>query len=86
MLIPMRCVTCNNSLSDKWVPYINTVQSRKSSSDETVENTLELSYIDSSNASGELSIEGKVLTELGLTKYCCRRMMLTNVHMISYTS
>ena len=29
-------------------------------------------------------IEGKILDELELHKYCCRRMMLGNVHIISY--
>ena len=28
----------------------------------------------------------KILDELGLHKYCCRRMMLSNVHLISYIS
>ena len=32
----------------------------------------------------EKSIEGEVLDKLGLHKYCCRRMFLTNVHLISY--
>ena len=32
------------------------------------------------------SIEGKVLDELKLHKYCCRRMTLGNVHIISYLS
>ena len=30
------------------------------------------------------SIEGEVLDELGVHKYCCRRMFLGNVHLISY--
>ena len=29
------------------------------------------------------SIEGEALDELGLHKYCCRRMILGNVHLIS---
>ena len=31
-------------------------------------------------------IEGKVLDEMNIHKYCCRRMMISNVHMISYIS
>ena len=33
-----------------------------------------------------INVEGKILDELELHKYCCRRMMLGNVHIISYLS
>ena len=29
------------------------------------------------------SIEGHVMDELGLHRYCCRRMILGNVHLIT---
>ena len=32
----------------------------------------------------EKTIEGKVLDDLNLHRYCCRRMFLGNVHLISY--
>ena len=89
MLIPVRCYTCGEILSDKWVPYINTVQSEKNKIDSDINpetDLLELKYIDITNPKPEKSIEGKVLDELGLHKYCCRRMMLGNVHIISYLS
>ena len=47
---------------------------------------LELKFIDVTDKNPEKSIEGKVLDELNLHKYCCRRMMLGNVHIISYLS
>lgn len=31
---------------------------------------------------GEIMDEGKALTELGLKRYCCRRMVLTHVDLI----
>lgn len=31
---------------------------------------------------GEMMDEGKALTELGLKRYCCRRMILTHVDLI----
>ena len=89
MIIPVRCFTCNKVISDKWVPYINTVQSEKNKIDSNINpetDLLELKYIDITNPKPEKSIEGKVLDELGLHKYCCRRMMLGNVHIISYIS
>ena len=86
MLIPVRCFTCNEVLGDKWVPYVTEVQKRKNSSNEIIDDTLDLKYIDVKQKNSEKSIEGQVLDDLNLHKYCCRRMMLTNVHLISYTS
>ena len=89
MLIPVRCYTCGEILSDKWVPYITAIQSDKNeikSEVDSEKDLLELKYIDIKDPNPEKSIEGKVLDELGLHKYCCRRMMLGNVHIISYLS
>lgn len=86
MLIPVRCYTCGEVLADKWIPYITEIQSEKQKITSEVDgdfNNLDLRYIDVTNPSPEKSIEGKVLDELNLHKYCCRRMMLTNVHIIS---
>lgn len=89
MLISVRCYTCGEILSDKWVPYITAIQSDKNEMKSEVDSEkdlLELKYIDIKDPNPEKSIEGKVLDELGLHKYCCRRMMLGNVHIISYLS
>jgi len=89
MIIPIRCFTCGEVLADKWVPYITAVQNDKNKADQTVDpemNDLELRYIDVKNPEAEVSIEGRILDEMDLHKYCCRRMMLGNVHIISYLS
>ena len=66
-------------------PYVTEVQKKELT---TINNddTLDLKYIDVKQKNSEKSIEIKVLDDLNLHKYCCRRMMLTNVHLISYTS
>ena len=85
MIIPIRCFTCNNVIADKWNPYVEFVKKEKSKSKEEVTSDLDLDYIDvDSGKKVEKSIEGKVLDKLGLHKYCCRRMILGNVHLISY--
>ena len=89
MLIPPRCYTCGEVLSDKWIPYITAVQNDKNDVEGDVDsetNILELKFIDVKDKNPEKSIEGKILDELELHKYCCRRMMLGNVHIISYLS
>ena len=89
MLIPVRCYTCGEVLADKWIPYISAVQSDKNEIDGNIDpkkDLLELKYLDVTDPNPEKSVEGKVLDELNLHKYCCRRMMLGNVHIISYLS
>ena len=89
MLIPVRCYTCGEIMADKWVPYITAVQSDKNKAGDESDpekDLLELKYMDVKDPNPEKSIEGKVLDELGLHKYCCRRMILGNVHIISYLS
>ena len=44
---------------------------------------LELKYIDITNDKEENQLKEKILDEMNLHKYCCRRMMLSNVHIIS---
>ncbi len=87
MIIPMRCFTCGEVLADKWVPYVTAIQEEKNKVKEDVDpesNDLELRYIDIHNPKPEGSIEGKIMDEMNLHKYCCRRMMLGNVHIVSY--
>jgi DNA-directed RNA polymerase subunit N (RpoN/RPB10) len=83
MIIPIRCFTCGSVLGDKWIPYVTTVTEEKNKSSDTVDHE-STTYIDLKKP--EKSIEGLVLDELGIHKYCCRRMMISNVHMISYIS
>ena len=82
MLIPVRCFTCNNIIADKWDPFIIMSNMEKNKDEKENDNKLDIKYINLKN--NDKSIEGKVLDELGLKKYCCRRMMLSNVHLISY--
>ena len=81
MLIPVRCFTCGKTISDKWVPFIKSVNEKKDS--ETTNNVkdLDIEYINLDKPNK--SVEGEVMDELGLHRYCCRRMILGNVHLIT---
>ena len=84
MLIPPRCFTCGEIIADKWDIYIQTVNERKNKNTEIFkENELDIQYIDITKKSVEKSIEGKVLDEMGLHKYCCRLPFLSTVHLIT---
>ena len=77
MIIPIRCFTCGSVLAHKWIPYITTVQEEKNKSNEVIEDEPSTTYIDLKNP--KKSIEGDVLDEMRIHKYCCRRHMLTHV-------
>ena len=84
MIIPPRCFTCGECIADKWNPFIRTVNERKNNSGEDLKNNdLDIKFIDINQKTVEKSIEGKVLDEMGLHKYCCRVPFLTNVHLIT---
>jgi DNA-directed RNA polymerase I, II, and III subunit RPABC5 len=74
MIIPVKCFTCGKVLGNKYRYYVKEVQKRKISKKMDLEKVLYLTndYIDKTP-------EGEVLDNLKLTKYCCRRHMLTHV-------
>jgi DNA-directed RNA polymerase subunit N (RpoN/RPB10) len=85
MLIPPRCFTCGTPIGDKWVCFVDTIIEKKSASKENKTTQLDIEYIDiKEDGSIKKSIEGEVLDELELHKYCCRRMFLGNVQLINY--
>ena len=73
MIIPVRCFTCGEVLGDKWVPYVTAIQNDKNKISEEINsetNYQELQYIDVNNPQPEKSIEGKILDEMNIHKYC----------------
>jgi DNA-directed RNA polymerase I, II, and III subunit RPABC5 len=70
MIIPIRCVSCNNILAGKWLPYLEKVKQFKNGSSEG------LTYLTQTTVK---SPEGKALDELGVVRTCCRRHLLTHV-------
>lgn len=74
MIIPIKCFTCGKVLADKYEFYKTEVKKRKVSEKIEQDNVIYLTkdFIDKTP-------EGEVLDELKLTKYCCRRHMLTHV-------
>jgi DNA-directed RNA polymerase I, II, and III subunit RPABC5 len=71
MIIPIRCVSCNNVLAGKWLAYLKKVEEYRKS-----DNVTGMVYLTQTTTK---TAEGKALDDLGLTKVCCRRHMLTHV-------
>lgn len=85
MIIPPRCFTCGTVIGDKWLPFIETVIEEKKKSEENLGTELDIEYIDFSEEGRiKKTIEGKALDKLNMHKYCCRRMFLGNVHLITH--
>ena len=74
MIIPVKCFSCGKVLGNKYRYYLREIQKRKISKSMDTEKVLYLTtdFIDKTP-------EGEVMDELKLTKYCCRRHMLTHV-------
>lgn len=74
MIIPIRCMNCGMVLADKWLFYIEKVKELRK------DNKVNTIYMDGTNIPD--TAECKVLNELKLTRYCCRKHMLTHVDLI----
>tara|TARA_B110001469_G_scaffold127685_1_gene149765 strand:- start:1701 stop:1958 length:258 start_codon:yes stop_codon:yes gene_type:complete len=83
MIIPIRCFTCGEILADKWKPFIIMTNDKKNNDEDVCENELNIKTIQLGEKI-QKSVEGEVLDKLNLHKICCRRMMLSNVSLISY--
>ena len=84
MIIPIRCFTCGEITGNKWKLFTEILDEKKKESNKVINNNnLDIEYIDTNSKSVNKSLEGEVLDEIGLHKYCCRRMILGNVNLIS---
>ena len=77
MIIPIRCVSCNNVLAGKWMPYLKKVEELKKKDGRPAND--EMQYLTQTTVK---TAEGRALDELGLVRTCCRRHMLTHVDLI----
>mmetsp|Transcript_31615 Transcript_31615/g.49530 ORF Transcript_31615/g.49530 Transcript_31615/m.49530 type:complete len:166 (-) Transcript_31615:146-643(-) len=67
MIIPVRCFTCNKTIGHLWKRYLELVESGRGTDGDDEEDG---------------GAEMKAFDELGLKRYCCRRMLLTHVDLI----
>lgn len=71
MIIPIRCFTCNKLIGQLWERYQSELQEKLNQLKETYQGEIDEQKIK--------SIEHEALDKLGLTRYCCRRMMISHV-------
>lgn len=76
MIGPIRCMNCGEVLGDLWRYYDEKVKEyRKRTGGQNG-----ILYMDTKTL--PVTAEKQVLDELGLTRYCCRKHMLTHVNLI----
>jgi len=73
MIIPIRCFTCNKVIAHLWDEYINRIQMAY------LDDTIKKDRFVNIETLEKKTIEGKIMDELKLKRYCCRRMMLSHV-------
>ena len=79
MIIPIRCFTCNNVIADLWNEYEKRIQINFIQNDMVHNKKKRFTDIEELE---NKTVEGKILDELGLKRYCCRRMILSHVDLI----
>lgn len=87
MIIPIKCFTCGKVLADKYLFYVREVRKKKltkpQSDDHPDHNQMghdqtdQIVYLTKQNITK--TPEGHTMDELGLTRMCCRRHLLTHV-------
>jgi DNA-directed RNA polymerase subunit N (RpoN/RPB10) len=71
--IPIRCYTCNLPIAGKWKKYVELVKKNRKTDGRKETDTLV--YLTETT---KMTAEGRAMTELGLSRECCRRHFLTH--------
>jgi DNA-directed RNA polymerase I, II, and III subunit RPABC5 len=74
MIIPIRCISCNNIIAGKYLAYLALVDKNRKKDGKT-----EMEYLTNTTVK---TAEGKALDELNLKRVCCRRHFLSHVDLI----
>ena len=79
MIIPIKCFTCGMVLADKYRFYTQEVQRRKITKRDLNADLDINKIVYLTKEFSEKTAEGEVMDNLGLTRMCCRRHILTHV-------
>ena len=74
MIIPIKCFTCGEVIGNKYRFYLEEVRKKKLAQHKDIDKVIYLT-----TEFRDKTPEGEVLDDLGLTKMCCRRHLLTHV-------
>jgi DNA-directed RNA polymerase subunit N (RpoN/RPB10) len=74
MIVPVKCFTCGKVLANCYRYYLEQVRKKKRDRGMLIDKVVYLTQ-----ERQDKTPEAEVLDELGFTKMCCRRHMLTHV-------
>lgn len=77
MIIPVRCFQCGRVLGDQWKAFQEKIQEKRI--EEPTVPFSQMKDVTETLDKGQKTPEGAALDELGITRYCCRTVMLGNV-------
>ena len=77
MIIPIKCFTCGCVIANKYRYYLEEVRKRKLAKGMDLEKVMYLT-----KEFNDKTPEGEVLDDIGLTKMCFRRHILTHVDIV----
>lgn len=81
MIIPIRCHTCNKVLADIWRYYneenLKLEKEEKKKESNKIHEEIKYKYLE--NQKEIMEKRNKLMNDLGITKICCRRILLTHV-------
>jgi DNA-directed RNA polymerase subunit N (RpoN/RPB10) len=78
MIIPVQCFTCGKQISHLWEKYLEMLQ-KDYNGKESLGKSVILKADTLEFIKNNKTIEQKSLDELGLKRYCCRRMFISHV-------
>jgi DNA-directed RNA polymerase I, II, and III subunit RPABC5 len=71
--IPIRCFSCNLPIAGKWKEYQRLIKAYRREDGRAPD--AEIMYL---TTDIKITAEGRALNDLGLTRECCRRHLLTH--------
>lgn len=74
MIIPIRCMSCGNTIADKWLYYKDQIKKFRGSKAE------DRFYMDGTQIPKTFELE--IMNRLGFKRACCRKHFLTHVDLI----
>jgi DNA-directed RNA polymerase I, II, and III subunit RPABC5 len=90
MIIPIRCFTCGKTIADRYDYYMTQVAQLEQADAASADKDTKAGGAAKEKAEAEAALTkhfdpvktGKIMDKIGLTRYCCRRHMLTTVDMM----
>lgn len=79
MLIPVRCFTCNKVIGHLWEEYQAKVQRAYQEMSVDEKERIVKFNVSKKDQLKQKTMEGKILDEMGLNKYCCRTILISCV-------